>query len=124
MAFRLVERESRLWWMLTDMWRAAGSPEGKEPWRWLETEQAKEFIELICENSNLAKNEVIETERGRNRGTWAHWQPGLAFAKYLSPEFHAWCNDVVRMHMEGRGGHHRARATSAAIRCTVPVPTP
>jgi hypothetical protein len=26
----------------------------------------------------------------------------MAYAKYLSPEFHAWCNDVVRAHMAGQ----------------------
>jgi hypothetical protein len=45
---------------------------------------------------------TLETEPGRNGGTWAHWQIALAYAKYLSPEFHMWCNTVVRAHMEGR----------------------
>ena len=31
----------------------------------------------------------------------AHWQIALAYAKYLSPEFHMWCNTVVRERMEG-----------------------
>jgi hypothetical protein len=31
----------------------------------------------------------------------AHWQIALAYAKYQSPEFHMWCNEVVRAHMEG-----------------------
>ena len=32
----------------------------------------------------------------------AHWQIGIAYAKYLSPEFHVWCNTVVRDRMEGK----------------------
>ena len=28
--------------------------------------------------------------------TWAHWQLALAYARYLSPAFHAWCNSVIR----------------------------
>jgi hypothetical protein len=96
---RIRDRDEML--CLTDMWRAARSPEGKEPWRWAETEQAKQFVEFIADSLNLVKNEVWISERGRHDGgTWAHWQVALAYAKYLSPEFHAWCNDVVRDHME------------------------
>jgi hypothetical protein len=40
--------------------------------------------------------------RGKGGETVAHWQIGLAYAKYLNPQFHMWCNEVVRAHMEGR----------------------
>jgi hypothetical protein len=30
---------------------------------------------------------------GRTGGTFAHPVIGLAYAKYLSPEFHIWCNE-------------------------------
>lgn len=95
---------------LTDMWRAAGSDPSKRPSKWLETEAALTFIEYLGENLNIRKRDIekpgqtealVETERGgRDPGTWAHWQVGMAYAKYLSPEFHAWCNEVVRAHME------------------------
>ncbi|MDO9713867.1 KilA-N domain-containing protein [Paracraurococcus lichenis] len=38
----------------------------------------------------------MATTRGRYGATWAHWQLALAYARYLSPEFHLWCNTVVR----------------------------
>ena len=47
---------------------------------------------------------LVATARGNKGGTWAHWQLALAYAKYLSPEFHTWCNGVVRNAMECFGG--------------------
>ena len=32
---------------------------------------------------------------GRYGSTYAHWQIALAYAKYLDPELHIWCNEVV-----------------------------
>jgi hypothetical protein len=85
---------------LTDMWRAADCPIGKEPWRWVATDAASQFIDYIAENLNLARSEVWKAGRGKGGQTFAHWQIGFAYAKYVSHEFHAWCNDVVRQHME------------------------
>jgi hypothetical protein len=89
---------------LTDMWKAAGSDDSKKPARWRALPGAQEFIEFI-EESVIGKsdNESFRTVRGgADQGTWAHWQLGMAYAKYLSPSFHAWCNSVVRAHMLGR----------------------
>lgn len=85
---------------LTDMWKAAGSPENREPFNWARFEGAP-FIEAVALSQNLSVAQVISTKRGKNGGTEAHWQIGLAYAKYLSPEFHMWCNTVVRERMEG-----------------------
>ncbi|TCK28983.1 KilA domain-containing protein [Ancylobacter aquaticus] len=79
---------------LTDMWKAAGEPETKRPAEWLRQDSTKDFIEIVMV-SNVGQNH-ISTRRGNNGGTFAHWQIGLAYAKYLSPEFHMWCNEVVR----------------------------
>lgn len=90
---------------LTDMWRAAGGDPSRKPAKWLETEQARDFIEFVESNLKVrnADLDLIRSERGgRAPATWAHWQIGMAYAKYLSPEFHVWCNEVVRAHMEGR----------------------
>ena len=80
---------------LTDMWKAAGSPSNQEPWRWSETEQAKNFIPAVMKKYNLAKTEVMKTTRGKNGGTWGHWQIALTYAQYLSPDLHAFCNQIV-----------------------------
>ncbi len=87
---------------LTDMWRAAGSPEDKRPAEWARY-AGSQWIEFVAENFNVGSahiEKVFKTVRGGKRpGTWAHWQIGFAYAKYLNHEFHAWCNEVVRERM-------------------------
>lgn len=99
---------------LTDMWRAAaGSEEARQSaeWRarrptdWLRSADAKRFIASLAEvlmvvDSHHELHQVVRD--GGDADTRAHWQIGLAYAKYLSPEFHMWCNTVVRDFMEGR----------------------
>lgn len=85
---------------LTDMWKASGSPNDKRPSEWLRHDGTIEFIEALSA-SNMGTAH-IKTIKGNGGGTWAHWQIALAYAKYLSPEFHMWCNQVVRAHMEER----------------------
>jgi hypothetical protein len=72
---------------------------------------------FLAESLNVGISHLWNSEPGRHNGaTWAHWQIGLAYAKYLSPEFHAWCNEVVRAHMEGRGSFLETRLLEAARR--------
>jgi len=85
---------------LTDMWRAAGGDEARRPANWARKEGA-EFIAFLADADNVPVGHIIKSERGRNGATFAHWQIALAYAKYLSPEFHMWCNTVVRERMEG-----------------------
>jgi hypothetical protein len=87
---------------LNHMWQAAGTPKSKEPWRWAETEQAKRFIENLAQSSNLAKNEVWKSKRGKHLGgTWADWRIAVAYAEYLSPAFHLYVVEVFhRWHQE------------------------
>jgi KilA domain-containing protein len=106
---------------LTDMWRAAGCPEHRRPTSWLILEDTLRFrahaqahwTELEePAGDNVVHDHIIRldpdgfvaTARGRNGGTWAHWQLALTYARYLSPEFHLWCNTVVRRAMEWRAG--------------------
>jgi hypothetical protein len=86
---------------LTDMWKAANSPVNKEPWNWSRKEGAA-FIEAVALTQNLPHSQVMTTKKGKGGATFAHWQIGLAYAKYLSPEFHMWCNTQVRAVMEGK----------------------
>lgn len=91
---------------LTDMWRAAGGDDDKRPAEWLRHDATKTFVSYLSDTFNVGNThiELIQTLRGgANPGTWAHWQIALAYAKYLSPAFHVWCNNVVRAHFEGRG---------------------
>ena len=89
---------------LTDMWKAAGEPDGRGPSDWRALSSSIEFANHVGMILNAGKsgNELFKVNRGgRSPGTFAHWQIALAYAKYLSPEFHMWCNEVVRSYMEG-----------------------
>jgi hypothetical protein len=87
---------------LTDMWRAAGSPGSRKPSHWLATAPVMLFLDYIADTYGKGNPDCLFCKTlGRNGATWAHWQVGLAYAKHLNPEFHAWCNTIVRAHMEG-----------------------
>lgn len=86
---------------LTDMWKAHGADPARNVAEWLRSADAKRFIEVLAEAHNMGNSHVM-TKKGKNGGTYAHWQIGLAYARYLSPEFHMWCNTVVRERMEGK----------------------
>ncbi|MFD2248953.1 hypothetical protein FHS82_001070 [Pseudochelatococcus lubricantis] len=90
---------------LTDMWKAAGGDKAKQPANWLASAEAQRFIQFLDDVLNPRNSgiELVKAVRGgKSPGTWAHWQIGLAYAKYLSPEFHAKCNVIVRERMEGK----------------------
>lgn len=71
---------------LTDMWKASHSPEHREPYNWARKEGAT-FVDAVALAQNLPVEQVLVKRQGRNGGTMAHWQIGLAYAKYLAPNF-------------------------------------
>lgn len=89
---------------LTDMWKAAGAEESKRPVEWLRQDSTKEFVECVSASLEVGYAHVQTKRGGRGIGgsTFAHWQIGLAYAKYLDPAFHMKCNQIVRERMEGR----------------------
>ncbi len=93
-------------WCLTDLWRAAAQPQLR-PAEWLRTDAAKMFVEFIGDSLNVAsahieKHAVVRVVRGgKDPATWSHWQIALAYAKALSPAFHARVNDVYRAYLAG-----------------------
>lgn len=101
---------------LTNMWQASGSPPKQSPYDWMQTEQFSQFAEFLAENlkpgfdgfegkSGVKAFGLVWTKRGGNdAATWAHWQLAFAYAKYLSPEFHAWVNQAAREKMEAIAG--------------------
>lgn len=86
---------------LTDMWRAAKSDEQKAPAKWRALPATKSFVEHVALTVGKSDSDLFHTQNGgRVRGTWAHWQVAMAYAKYLDHDFHMWCNRVVRERME------------------------
>lgn len=88
---------------LTDMWKAAGGPDQKNPAKWRALPTSKAFVEHVGAVVGKSDNGLFHSQRGgADQGTWAHWQIAMAYAKYLDHDFHMWCNTVVRERMEGR----------------------
>lgn len=86
---------------ITDVWKATGSKANKRPVDWMKTDAAKEFIEALARELEVVPDHFIKSKRGKNiGGTWAHWQVMLAYAKWVSPEFHIFANDAVRQWIE------------------------
>lgn len=88
---------------LTDMWRAADGRRSQAPNFWLDQEGTKRFMESLRKKLNATEDCILETKQGKGGGTWGHYQLALAYAKYLSPEFHIWCNEVVKERIENEG---------------------
>lgn len=99
---------------LTDMWKAAGGKASQSPAKWREIDATKEFLAYVAETIRPGDS-LIETKEGRGGGTWAHWQIAMAYAKYLSPAFHAWCNEVVRAYMQGQAMTQAAGPSLAEV---------
>jgi hypothetical protein len=96
------------------MWHAIGQPPNQLPADWLARPDAQRFVQhlrtappatpaaTIADIAGLPYIRHIDadllfvTTQNRKRGLWAHWQIALAYAQYLDPAFHAWCNAVVR----------------------------
>ena len=81
---------------LTDMWRAAGGFDHQSPSKWKDLSHSRKFIDHIALRLNILKKDIIKGKRGKNQQTFAHWQIALAYAKYLSPEIHAYVNEAFR----------------------------
>lgn len=106
---------------LTDMWRAAGSNPKKATTFWWRTGPVQEFAALVSDNLKADLSQVYETRAGRGGGTFAHWQLAMAYAKFLSPQFHMWANTVIRERMEG--GANRAPELDLRQPEALPPPT-
>ncbi len=85
---------------LNHLWKAANSPKGKDPRNWLELDQSAKFIYALEVKLNVHLTDILKTRRGRNGGTWGHWQVALAYAKYLDPNLHIQVNEWAKRYVE------------------------
>lgn len=95
-------------WCLTDLWRAAGSPEAKRPANWLRKEGAvhvealRDLLTVPVGHSEKSAPIVKTVNGGASPATWAHWQLALSYAKYLSPAFALQVNQVYKSYRDGK----------------------
>lgn len=100
----VVEFDDRRLVDVTQMWRAAGSPPNKEFKDWRRYVGAS-FVQDLANSLRVGKSHLIRSvsKRGdKGGGTWAHWQIALAYAKYLSNDFHRFVNEAFREWVEER----------------------
>ncbi len=69
------------------MWRASGASPTKQPAMWWRLESTQELVGIY--GSNLRQAQVWTTLSGNTGGTWVIPNLAVAYAKYLSPRFHA-----------------------------------
>jgi hypothetical protein len=79
-------------WSLTDMWKASGGESSKQPAMWLRNGETQALIEAFrsqTAKSQFGSEEPVRTLRGGTTpGTWAVTDLAIAYAQFLSPEFH------------------------------------
>lgn len=85
---------------LTDLWKAAGSPSGKEPAQWLRQDATSQLIETVSSILNMCQAHIIKSRRGKSGGSYAHKNIALAYAKYLDPALHVLVNEVFFQRLE------------------------
>ena len=85
---------------LTDLWKSAGSIQGKEPAQWLRQEATQQLIETASGILNVCQNHILKSKRGKSGGSYAHKNIALAYAKYLDPALHVLVNEVFFQRLE------------------------
>ena len=75
---------------LTDMWRAQGSPDARRPNDWLALATTVELFSVLAKELNAEISGIYKTRKGKGGGTFGIPKLAIAYAEYLSPEFHSW----------------------------------
>lgn len=75
---------------LTDMWKAQGSPDARRPNDWLALPETKKLLPVLASEVNAEISGIYETRKGKGGGTIGLPKLAIAYAEYLSPEFHSW----------------------------------
>ena len=52
-------------------------------------------INYINELENMGFSHLLDTNRGRNGGTWGHPKLAVYFARWLDVRFSIWCDGVI-----------------------------
>lgn len=71
---------------------------------WTENSQAKEYLKALRESisADFGTNDelIIVQGFGANKSTWVHPLVAIAFAQWISPKFHVWCNQHIKTLLE------------------------
>lgn len=72
-------------------------PFGKMPKDWLRLKSTESFLNELSSVRQIPLSGLVYKKQGGcgEQGTWFHKDVALAFAQWLSPMFHIWCNDRI-----------------------------
>jgi hypothetical protein len=67
---------------------------------WLKTKETKDYLTAFAKYKNLNFSELVLVKKGNfsdssEQGTWIHKKLIISFARWLSPEFAVWCDEVI-----------------------------
>jgi len=72
---------------------------------WLKTESAKAYLDAVSAVGNILLSDLLVQTKGgipNQQGSWAHPLVAIAFAQWLNPQFHVWCNLHIKHIIEQR----------------------
>jgi hypothetical protein len=95
------QREQDGYVNLTQMAKAFPRKEVKD---WKRTESYSSYLAAVSSEVNIPASQLLVSLKGNSiqfeQGTWAHPLIAIAFAQWLSPEFHVWCNINIKTLLE------------------------
>jgi frataxin-like iron-binding protein CyaY len=72
---------------------------GKQASKWIENKETLAYINALSQKQNFANGELVVSRKGGNdkslTGTWIHKKLIISFARWLSPDFAVWCDEVI-----------------------------
>ena len=74
---------------------AIGFGGGKKLENWKASPNTQRYIRALENSLKSSELNLINSEEGRNGGTWIHEKLILNFARYLNVEFELWCDEQI-----------------------------
>jgi hypothetical protein len=100
----------------------AGAKFGKRVADWLENQDTQDYMAALARHLNMPDlAHLIRAKRGRNGGTWLHPKLAVAFGRWLSPDFAAWCDTQLDALLRGTHPHYDWKRTRHAATASFKV---
>jgi hypothetical protein len=95
----IIKADETGYYSLTDMWKANSKDLNRKPQKWIRQDKTINLLKEL-EKSNGDLKALLKTTFGRYGGTWGTHKVALAYAEYLSPEFHVWALGQLEQSIE------------------------
>jgi hypothetical protein len=70
---------------------------------WIELDSTPKYLQEVASSIGIPIDEILITKVGSIKnggGSWGHPLVAIAFAQWISPRFHVWCNRHIKTLME------------------------